>query len=294
MSMDEGAPTTARLREVLGRAKRVVIVDAAPQEADAPNRARTVVAGDDIAELARVLAVVDGGTGDRCLCLGWPTIQVYGRFGRRIADWTLHHQTGLRGLGDCDADLQDGPALTQWLAERGLTGSREAQAQLAVEEEKEEQRQMRWIRAAPLGLAEAAAEVAVWSEDLGEAQARLTTLTREHYPRAAERIPLLLAWAGVQSREPGGGSMWFDSAVLDQLLAEAPDLVLASLADRPPTPAQLDGAAELFCTLEWTDTHGRDLPEPVRSRLITHIEADGTDPQRYRLEHGYYGAERTA
>ncbi|MEV6212390.1 hypothetical protein [Kitasatospora sp. NPDC051914] len=292
--MDEGAPTTARLRRVLGRAKRVVIVDAAPQEADAPERARTVVTGDDIADLARVLAVVDGGTGDRCLCPGWPTIQVYGRFGRRIADWTLHHQTGLRGLGDCDADLQDGPALTEWLAERGLTGSREAQAQLAVEQEKQEQRRMRWIRAAPPGLAEAAAEVAVYSDDLGEAKAQLAALTRERYPEAAERILLLLAWAGVRSREPSGGSMWFDMAVLDQLLAEAPDLVLAALADRPPTPAQLDGAAELFCTFEWTKTHGRDLPEPVRSRLTAHIEADGTDPQRYRLEHGSYGAERTA
>ncbi|WP_354644624.1 hypothetical protein [Kitasatospora camelliae] len=292
--MDEGAPTTARLREVLGRAKRVVIVDAAPQEADAPERARTVVTGDDIAELARVLAVVDGGTGDRCLCLGWPTIRVYGRFGRRIADWTLHHQTGLRGLGDCDADLRDGPALTEWLAERGLTGPREEQAQQAVREKKEEQRRMRWIRAAPPGLAEAAAEVAVYSEDLGKAKARLAALTRERYPEAAERIPLLLAWAGVPSRESGGGWMWFDVAVLDQLLAEVPDLVLAALADRAPTPAQLDGAAALFCTFEWTGTHGRDLPEPVRSRLSAHITAEGTDPQRYRLEHGYYGADGTA
>ncbi|MGW6708756.1 hypothetical protein ACWGDE_28225, partial [Streptomyces sp. NPDC054956] len=77
-----------------------------------------------IADLAQVLGIVDGGTGDQCLCNGWPTITVHGVEGELIACWTLHHQSGLRGIGDCDADLQDGPALTEWLAERGLTRSR--------------------------------------------------------------------------------------------------------------------------------------------------------------------------
>ncbi|MFJ3965661.1 winged helix-turn-helix domain-containing protein [Streptomyces sp. NPDC090036] len=54
-----------------------------------------------------------------------------------------NHQTGIRGLGDCDADLRDGPALTEWLAEHGLTGSREAQAELAAEEAVAERRRAR-------------------------------------------------------------------------------------------------------------------------------------------------------
>jgi hypothetical protein len=81
--------------------------------------------------LAHVLAIVDGGTGDRCRCIGWPTIMVYDVRGELMACWTLHHQSGLRGIGDCVADLQDGPAPTEWLAERGLTGSRNQWGDLA-------------------------------------------------------------------------------------------------------------------------------------------------------------------
>lgn len=79
--------------------------------------------------------------------------------GEPIACWTLHHQSGLRGIGDCDADLRDGPALTEWLAERGLTGSREVQAMPAVEEAEEDRRRLRWLQAAPAGLRDAAMEV---------------------------------------------------------------------------------------------------------------------------------------
>ncbi|AUY53675.1 hypothetical protein [Streptomyces sp. CB01881] len=123
---------------------------------------------------------------------------------------------------------------------------------------------------------------------------RLAALTRLRHPEATERIRALLAWAGVPAREATGGLKWYDLAVQRQLLAEGPDLVLTALVARPPSPAQLDGAAGLFSSTEWTEAHGRQLPEPLRSTLIGHIEADGTEPMRFRLRHGYYGAERTA
>ncbi|AUY53784.1 hypothetical protein [Streptomyces sp. CB01881] len=297
-----GPPTTAGLREVLNRAARVVIVDAPAGEADSADRPRTEVTGADIADLARLLAVVDGGTGELCLCDGWPTITVHGPNGDLIACWTLHHQSGLRGAGDCDADLVDGPALTDWLAGRGLTGSRRVQEQLAALNAAQDQRRTRWIQAAPAGLTEAAADVArpsgrdrtAWSRGLRDAEERLATLTRLHHPEATERIRALLAWAGVPAREATGSLKWYDLAVQRQLLAEGPDLILTALVARPPSPAQLDGAAGLFSSTEWTEAHGRQLPEPLRSTLIGHIEADGTEPMRFRLRHGYYGAERTA
>ncbi|MFG2199893.1 hypothetical protein [Kitasatospora sp. NPDC048715] len=104
--MDEGAPTTARLRDVLNRAGRVVIAEGSPDEADSTGVARIVVTGAEIAELARVLSIVDGGTGDRCLCNGWPRITVHDVEGKPIACWTLHHQSRLRGIGDCDATFR--------------------------------------------------------------------------------------------------------------------------------------------------------------------------------------------
>ncbi|MFF3430585.1 hypothetical protein [Streptomyces sp. NPDC002602] len=293
--MTEGAPTTARLRDVLNRAGRVVIVEASPDEADSADVAQIVVTGAEIADLARMLAIVDGGTGDRCLCDGWPTIMVHDATGELIACWTLHHQSGLRGTGDCDADLRDGPALTEWLAERGLTGSREVQAELAVQEAEEDRRRMRWLQGAPAGLRDAAKDLAhppgddleAWAGQLRDVQARLATLIHHCHPDAIERIRVLLGWAGIPAREPGGGLKWYDMAVQQQLLAEDPDLILAALATSP-SPAQLDGAAQLFGSLDWTGAHGRRLPEPVRSLLVGHIQAAGTDPMRFRLRHGYY------
>ncbi|MFF8476074.1 hypothetical protein [Streptomyces sp. NPDC015414] len=78
-----------------------------------------------------------------------------------------------------------------------------------------------------------------------------------------------------------------------QLLAEPAERILAALTTGAPGPAQLDGAAQLFGSLEWITAHGKDVPEPLRSRLIEHIQADGTDPMRFRMRHGYYGAQRS-
>lgn len=298
----EGAPTTTRLRDVLNRAGRVVIVEGSPDEADSAAVARIAVTGTEIVDLAQLLAIVDGGTGDRCLCNGWPTIMIYDANGELIACWTLHHQSGFRGVGDCDADLRDGPALTEWLATHGLTGSREVQAELAAQGAEDERRRLRWLQAASVGLRDAAAHVSAvpgrdleaWSGQLRDAKARLATLIHDGYPDGIERIRVLLAWAGISARESAGGLKWYDMAVHQQLLAEDPGLILAALTTRPPSPAHLDGAAQLFSSIEWTGANGKQLPEPLRSTLIGHIEADGTDPMRFRMRHGYYGAERSA
>src|SRR5262249_10671183 len=149
---------------------------------------------------------------------------------------------------------RDGPALAEWLAERGLTGSREVQAGLAVQEAEEDRRRRRWLQAAPAGLHDAAMDVSdppgrdleAWSGGLRAAKARLATLVQDGYPDGIERVRVLLAWAGVPARESTGGLKWYDMAVQQQLLAEDPDLILTALAPRPPSPAQLDGAAELF------------------------------------------------
>ncbi|MEV7243074.1 hypothetical protein AB0N92_17745 [Streptomyces sp. NPDC093248] len=296
----EDAPTTARLREVLNRAGHVVIVEGSPDDIGSADLARIVLTGAEIADLASMLAIVDGGTGDRCRCRGWPTITVYDSTGAAIACWTLHHQSGLQGAGQCDADLRDGPALTAWLAQRGLTRSREVQAELAVQQAEDERRRMRWIHAAPAGLSDAAATLAhppgrdreAWSRHVRDAEARLTTLTRHRYPDGIERARVLLAWAGTPARESTGGLKWYDLAVQRQLLAEPAERILAALTTGAPGPAQLDGAAQLFGSLEWTTAHGKDVPEPLRSRLIEHIQADGTGPMRFRMRHGYYGAQR--
>lgn len=297
-----GAPTTARLRDVLRLAACVVISEGMPDVAEAVGVPRIVVSGAEIADLARVLAIVDGGTGDRCRCPGSPTILLRDGDGELIARWTLHHRIGLRSIGACDAELRDGPALTAWLAQRGLTGSREVQAGRAAWEAAWHQRRERWLQAAPAGLRDAATDISepperdwrAWRVRLRDAEARLTALVRDGYRDEVERILVLAAWAGALVRESVGGRTWYEEAAEKLLVAEDPGLVVAALAFGSPNATRLDGAAHLFASFAWTAANGTDLPEPLRSALIGHIRAEGTDRMRFWVRHGYYGAEPAA
>lgn len=229
----------------------MLIIEASVDELDRPDAARIVVSGKEIAELTRLLAVVDGGTGDHCRCMGWPTILVSDAAGREIARWTLHHQTGIRGLGSCDADLRDGPGLTSWLADRGLTGSRKGQQMLAHQAAEHEARRVQWVKAAPPALAEAAE--AASRRETG-AEERLADLVARRYPDAIERIRTLVAWAGFPPRHTTtmGGTPWYELAPHRMLLAEPTESIFNALTSASLTPSQLDGAAELFTSLEWT------------------------------------------
>lgn len=283
---DDLAPSTAVVERVMAAAAEVVIVESSPDELDG-DAARTVVSGDEIAELARLLAVVDGGNGDHCLCVGWPTICVFDAAGRELARWTLHHQTGIRGLGRCDADLRDGPGLTRWLADHGLTGSREAQEMLARRQAEAEERRARWVSVAPAVLADAA-EAA--SRRVDGAEELLADLVVAQFPDTSERIQTLVAWAGFPARQTDG-TPWYELAPQRMLLAESNESIFAALDSTFLTLEQLDGAAELFTSLDWTRPLRAEVPEPLRTRLITHVTATGTDPMKFRMRHGY-GASR--
>ncbi|MCG5468904.1 hypothetical protein LADH09A_002804 [Micromonospora sp. LAH09] len=282
-------PSTALVKRVLAEAGAVLIIEASGDELDRPDAARTVVSGTAVAELASLLAVVDGGTGDHCLCMGWPTILVSDTAGREIARWTLHHQTSIRGLGRCDADLRDAPALTSWLADRGLTGSRDVQQLLAGQAAEENARRVQWVTAAPPALAEAA-EAASRRET--DAEERLADLVARRYPDANERIRTLVAWAGFPPRHTTttGGTPWYELVPERMLLTEPTESIFNALTSTTLTSSQLDGAAELFTTLEWAASQRADIPDSLRSVLITHVRATGTDPMKFRMRHGY-GAE---
>jgi hypothetical protein len=289
-SADE-APSTAVVERVLAEAAEVLIIEASVDELDRGDARRTVVSGQAMDELVRLLAVVDGGTGDRCRCRGWPTILVFDTGGREIARWSLHHQTGIRGLGNCDADLRDGPALTDWLAARGLTRSREVQQMLARLAAEEGARRAAWVKAAPSDLARPA-EAAAHGET--DAEDRLAEFVAQRYPDPTERILMLVAWAGFPPRHTTtmGGTPWYELAPERMLLAEPTERILDVLTRAPLTPSQLDGAAELFTCLAWTASPRTDIPESLRSALISHVTATGTDPMQFRMRHGY-GAELT-
>lgn len=258
--MVEKIPTTALIERVLSRAAEVMIVETSPHELDRSDAARIVLRGEEITDLARPLAIVDGGTGSRCRCLGWPTILVLDAAGTQIACWTLHHQEALGGIGNCDADLRDGPSLTRWLADRGLTGSLEVQRMLAQHDADQELRRKSWVNAAPEGLRAAAESV---SQSSGrDAETQLAELVVRHYPHAMVRVRVLLEWAGVSERH-GDGNWWYELAPQRMLLMESTESIFQALLVAPATALGLDGAAQLFTALEWTESRSAEIPEPL-------------------------------
>ncbi|GLW48857.1 hypothetical protein Stsp02_45190 [Streptomyces sp. NBRC 14336] len=75
-----------------------------------------------------------------------------------------------------------------------------------------------------------------------------------------------------------------------RLAHDSPADILTALTTSSPSPLQLDGASSLFCSLDWTQAQGRHLPDALSTALTDHIVATGTEPMRFRLRAGYYGA----
>jgi hypothetical protein len=285
-------PTNAALRRVLALASEVVIAEAGGGGDGRDGAARFVVTGAEVAGLARLLAIVDGGTGDMCRCTGGLAFLLCDKAGGQVAQWTLHHQRNIRGIGNCDAELRDAPGATRWLADHGLTGPLRSERLFARLSREREARRAEWVAAAPQGLT-GAAEAASRREE--GAEGRLAGAVRREYPAGEGRIRALLAWAGFPARHESG-TPWHEAAPERMLLQELPEAIFAALAARP-TPAQMDGTAELFTCVAWGQQPRPAIPKPLRSLLIDHVKRTGTEPMKFRMRHGYgaddpAGAER--
>jgi hypothetical protein len=132
-----------------------------------------------------------------------------------------------------------------------LTGSREVQQMLARQAAEREERRVRWVKAAPPALAEA-----------------------------------VVTWAGFPPRQTNtDGTPWYELAPQRILLAEPTESIFNALASASLTAGQLDGAAELFTSLEWTRSRRVDIPDSLNSLPIAHVTANGTDPMKFRMRH---------
>ncbi|SDT26689.1 hypothetical protein SAMN04489716_3061 [Actinoplanes derwentensis] len=268
---------------MLAQAAEVQIIETDGYDLDSqPDAPRIAISGEEIKELGRMLAIVDGGTGDHCRCPGFPTILLRDATGRQITHWSLHHQTMLRSVGNSDAELRDGAALTDWLADRGLVRSREIQLLLARYAAEEELRRASWVEVAPPDLT-AVTEAVSRRED--GAEEHLVDLVYRRFADPVERIRVLAGWAGFPARyeTSTGGTPWYEQAPQRMLLTEPTEAIFRALASAPLTASQLDGAAELFTALEWE----ADIPDSLKSALIAHVTATGTGPMKFRMRHGY-------
>lgn len=71
-----------------------------------------------------------------------------------------------------------------------------------------------------------------------------------------------MAWAGFPPRHTTtmGGTPWYELAPERMLLTEPTESIFNALASASLTLGQLDGAAELFTSLQWAGSQRADIP----------------------------------
>jgi hypothetical protein len=222
-----------------------------------------------IAALRHCLTIIeDPDTFGHCMCLGDHAIECYAD-DTLIATIGLHHGKSIRwDVWRGDAELRDGVALVNWLAERGVTGpleefrteqQRTAEAQEAAE---------RWYDAMPACLHPSWPQMQGFEVDLEPLRQALMTA----YPDRVNCAHALFEWFG-SGQGPWSGFPMYEG-VAERLLLDLPtDALITALSQQPLSRRHLEGAARYFAGWEFS-THKpgaiQQLPAALKRRLLTH------------------------
>jgi hypothetical protein len=289
-------PTQAELDALLGRARRVRIVEGGAARGK-PLGGR-VVATFEVAELEvlrQALRIVEGGPPFHCMCHGDYAIDVRGRISR-LGVVSYHHGKSIRieGAGS-DADLVDGPALLRLLAARGVTeplaryeaGEREAEVR-AVEAR-------RWRDAAPVVLRErldalAHGPMGLPRHESDAAYDEALVVLRGTGADDAGLAGELLAWVG-SSDSPWSGYPAYEQ-VPQVLLRRLPPAAVLVAIERAEDDARLLGAARFVADHQIVSFRKRMVAAVAEERFDTFarrldrtaMDAEGLADARARLQ----------
>jgi hypothetical protein len=120
---DRPKPSNGSLSRILSQVARVRILDGGMSEAKPLGQTVLLDLSDaeELAELFERLAIVEPPLGVHCMCFGDQAFELRGNDGTVLAVLGLHHGASLRWDGwSADAELQDGPALLDWLGGHGV------------------------------------------------------------------------------------------------------------------------------------------------------------------------------
>jgi hypothetical protein len=219
-----------------------------------------------IAALRSSLAIIeDPRTFGHCMCLGDNTIECYADQAL-IATIGLHHGQSIRwNAWKHDAQLRDGQALLNWLAERGVTGALEnfqAEQQHAEEARPAAQR---WYDAMPNCLQPYWPKMQGFTVELEPLRQALIAA----YPDRASCASALFEWFGA-GQGPWSGFPMYEQ-VVELLLMDFPtEALITVLTQQPLTPRQLEGAARYFAGWEFRKRKPGDIqqiPADLKQRL---------------------------
>jgi hypothetical protein len=239
-------PTQAALDALFAKAARARVLDGGLISGKALNETVLLDVRDEtgLTELRARLAILDG-PGGHCMCHGGPSVELRTASDEVLAVIGLHHGHGLRwNVWKDDAVLNDGLALLEWLASRGVEAPLAAYRKAHEMQEQQRAARQRWAAAVPAGIS--ALRQAEWQrmaegDDLTPA---LDALWAAHPDRRAA-IRALFAWFG------SGMGPWTNFPLYEQLaerlLLLVPVAELGAALETGDIPsAQLEGASRFF------------------------------------------------
>ncbi len=264
-------PSQATLDVVLGQVNRVRIIDGGTIDGKAIGFTVLLDTSDpsSVAAFRACLAIVeDPRTFGHCMCFGDTAIEFYHEQ-ELIATLGLHHGHLIRwNAWKHDAQLRDGQALLNWLAEHGVTGPLVAYQAQQRQAEDAQQAAKRWYDAMPACLQPYWPQMHTFAVDLEPLQQALDAA----YADRAACARALFAWFG-SGLGPWSGCPMYEQ-VAEKLLLGFPTAALVdSLIQQPLTPAQLEGAARYFAGWLFSQHKPHELaqvPVELQQSLLAH------------------------
>ena len=212
--------------------------------------------------------VEDPASFGQCMCSGDLAIELYDE-SDLAATIGLHHGRSIRWHAwKYDASLQDGLALLDWLAARGVTGPKDqykAARRLSLEQE---EAAARWQRSMPDCLESFWSRMHDFNVDIEPFHQAL----KAAHPDRTTRIIAIFEWFG-SGKGPWSGYPAYESVPEHLLLKYATAEMVVALTKDPPSSAQLEGAARFFAGWEFQRKRKRELaqiPPALKQRLLDH------------------------
>ncbi len=264
-------PNQASLDVLLSRITRVRVVPFATFVKGTTDKTTLLDTSDPAAleSFRRCFAILENPeTFGHCMCMGDPHIELYA--GPELAA-TLgyHHGFAIRWEAwKNDAVLKQPDLLLDWLSAHGVDGPRQEVQEMIRRGEESERRAEQWLQSMPECLRP------IWeqmdSEHDPELHRRLLDALRTAVSSPEGQVLALLGWFG------SGAGPWngYPSCerIPELLLGHYPaSVVVQTLMDQFPTPAQWVGAARYFALVEFRRARKGEesiLPPELKRRLL--------------------------
>jgi hypothetical protein len=282
------APSQRTLDAMLGQVSRIRVLDDG-MSAGKPLGSTVLLDSSDsegIAALRPCLTISeDPDTFGHCMCLGDNAIECYADQ-ELLATIGLHHGISIRwDVWKDDGQLQDGQALLNWLADRGVTAPLEAYRAAQQRATERQGAAQRWIEAIPACLRPHWPEMQGFNVDIEVLRQALASVYPDHVTRALA----LFAWFGSGAGPWSGFPMY--ERVAEELLLDVPTAELvAALAEHQLTATQLGGAARYFAGWSFYKQKPNELqqlPAEIKRRLLAHSRTSSDEDVIQRAERAF-------